>query len=59
MIVYITHNAPEAHVVAGRLETEGIPAMVYYEAGAGALGIHIGSLGEVKVLVHPGNYGAL
>lgn len=56
MIVYTTHNVPAAYIVAGRLESEGIAALVYQEPGASALGIHIGSLGEVKVLVNPHNY---
>ncbi len=56
MIVWVTYSAPEAHIIAGRLESEGIPAMVYSEPGAAALGIHIGSLGEVKVLVRPHDY---
>jgi hypothetical protein len=56
MVVYTTTSAPEAHIVAGRLKHEGIPAMVHGEAGATAIGINIGNLGEIKVLVHPENY---
>jgi hypothetical protein len=56
MVVYLTHNVHEAQIVAGRLQNEGIPAMVHTVAGASALGIHIGHMGEVKVLVHPHNY---
>ena len=51
MIVYTTYNAPEAYIVAGRLESEGIQAMVHLVPGASALGIHVGRLGEVSVLV--------
>lgn len=54
--VYLTHNPTEAHIVAGRLKHEGIQAMVHQEAGASAIGINIGNLGEVKVLVHPEDY---
>ncbi|MDX1995090.1 MAG: DUF2007 domain-containing protein [bacterium] len=54
--VYITHNLPEAHVIKGLLEHHGIPAMVNYVPGAGAIGISIGRLGEVNVLVHLSNY---
>ncbi len=56
MVVYLTYNVYEAHIVAGRLESEGIPATVYQAAGANAIGIHIGPLGEVKVLVRPKDY---
>jgi hypothetical protein len=56
MVVYVTHNVPEAHIVAGRLESEGIPAMVHQVPGASALGIHIGSLGEITVLVREADY---
>jgi hypothetical protein len=56
MIVYITYNVVEAHIIAGRLHSEDIPAMVHQEAGASAIGITLGRLGEVKVLVNPGDY---
>lgn len=56
MIAYTTYNVHEAQIVAGRLESEGIPAMVHQQAGANAMGIHIGRLGEVYVLVHPDHY---
>ncbi|MBC7812269.1 MAG: DUF2007 domain-containing protein [Burkholderiales bacterium] len=57
IVVYVTYNLPEAHIVAGRLQNEGVPAMVNSALGAGALGIIFGSLGEVRVLVHPSQYG--
>lgn len=53
MVVYATYDFSDAHIVAGRLEVEGIKTMVYRQAGAGALGITIGSIGEITVLVHP------
>lgn len=56
MVVYVTHNIHEAQIVAGRLEHEGIPALLHTEPGASAMGITIGRLGEIKVLVHPENY---
>lgn len=56
MVVYTTFNSPEAHIVAGRLESEGIPALVHQAPGASAIGIHIGSLGEVTVLVREDDY---
>lgn len=50
---FITHNLPEAHIVLGKLRAHDIPAMLHQEAGAAALGITYGNLGEVKVLVAP------
>lgn len=58
IILYETYNVHEAHIVAGRLKSEGIPVMVYQEPGASAMGITVGRLGEVKVLVHPKDYDA-
>ena len=54
--VYITHNLPEAHIVLGRLRAHDIPAMLHQEAGAAALGITYGNLGEIKILVSPADY---
>ncbi len=54
--VYITHNLPEAHIVIGRLRAHDIPAMLHQEAGATALGITYGNLGEIKILVSPADF---
>ncbi len=56
MAVYITHNLQEAHIVAGKLQAHGLPAMIHKEAGAAAIGITLGNLGEIKVLVSPADY---
>lgn len=56
MIVYTTHNLGEAHIVVGRLESEGIPAILDHMAGMNAIGISIGTWGEVRVLVNPDNF---
>lgn len=56
MVVYTTYHIHEAQIVAGRLESEGITALVHQQAGASAIGIHIGRLGEIAVLVHPDSY---
>ncbi len=56
MIIYETSTEPEAHIVAGRLQVEGIQAIVYRQPGAAALGITIGRLGSVTVLVRPSDY---
>lgn len=54
--VFITHNMQEAHIIAGKLATYDIPTMIHQEAGAAAIGITLGNLGEVKVLVAPADY---
>ena len=54
--VSITHNLHEAHVLAGKLKAHGIRALIHQEAGATALGITLGNLGEVKILVMQTDY---
>jgi hypothetical protein len=56
MVVYVAGSEPEAYVVAGRLESEGIPAFVHQEPVGRAYGLTVGPLGEVKVLVHSDDY---
>ncbi len=53
---YITHNLQEAHILLGKLQAHDVPAMIHQEAGATALGITLGNLGEVKILVAPADY---
>ena len=50
-VVFETHNTSEAHIVAGRLRSEGIPTQLLPYAGGAALGITIGVFGEVRLLV--------
>ncbi len=54
--IYITNNLQEAHILAGKLKASDIPALIHQEAGATALGITLGNLGEVKILVTPVDY---
>lgn len=54
--VQVTHNLPEAHIIVGKLRTFDIPAMIHQEAGATAIGITFGNLGEIKILVSPADY---
>jgi len=54
--IYITHNLPEAHIIVGKLRSFDIPAMIHQEAGASAIGITLGNLGEIKILVSPADY---
>lgn len=56
LAVYITHNLPEAHIILGKLRAHDIPAMIHQEAGATAIGLTLGNLGEIKVLVSPSDY---
>ena len=56
VVITVTNSLPEAHIMAGRLQSNDIPAMVHQEAGANALGITIGGLGEIKVLISPADY---
>jgi hypothetical protein len=41
----------EALIIAGRLESEGIPAVTQQEAVGAALGLTVGPLGSARVLV--------
>lgn len=54
--VYISHNLQEAHIIAGKLQAFDVPTLVHTEPGASAIGITYGNLGEIKVLVHAGDY---
>jgi hypothetical protein len=56
VVVFVTDNLPEAHIVSGRLDYEGIPSWVFQEPGAAAWGITVGILGEVRVLVNAHDY---
>jgi hypothetical protein len=55
MIVYTAVGAVEAHIVANRLKSEGIFAMIHQEPAAAAFGLTIG-MGEIRVLVRAGDY---
>jgi hypothetical protein len=56
MIVYSTNDEADAHVVAGRLEVEGIKSFIQREALGGIFGITYGALGNVNVVVNPDDY---
>lgn len=49
--VYKTYGLPEAHIIAGQLKSEGIPAMVHPLEAGSRIGINVGKLGEVAVMV--------
>lgn len=56
MVVYVAGSDPEAHIVAGRLQSEGIQSWVHQEPVGSAYGITVGPLGEVRVLVRSDDY---
>lgn len=47
-IVYLALGEVEAQIIKGRLEVDGIPVLLRYEAGGTAPG---GNLGGVQILV--------
>ena len=49
--VYIANGQPEAEIVKGRLENEGIPAVLRYESAGIVYGLTIDGLGQVEVQV--------
>ena len=49
--VYIANGQPEAEIVKGRLENEGIPAVLRYESAGVVYGLTIDGLGQVEVQV--------
>ena len=56
MIVYSTNDESDAHIIAGRLEVEGIKSFIQREALGGIIGITYGALGNVNVVVNPADY---
>jgi len=49
--VYVANGQPEAEIVKGRLEAEGIPVMLSYESLGIIYGLTADGLGQVKVQV--------
>lgn len=49
--VYTARGKLEAEIVKGRLETEGIPAMLKYESAGLVYGLTINGLGQVMIQV--------
>lgn len=50
-VIYFAQGMVPARIVAGRLEAEGIPTKLRYEAVGALYGLTLDGLGEVKVLV--------
>jgi len=49
--VYVACSQPEAEIVKGRLNVEGIPAILRYEAAGIIYGLTVDGLGQVEVQV--------
>jgi len=50
-VVHTTSGMTHANIIVGRLETEGIPTRLKYEAVGAIYAITIDGLGEVDILV--------
>ena len=51
VVVYRSMGLLRAHVIKGKLQSAGIPAMLQYESAGPVMGIIMDGLGEVAVLV--------
>lgn len=49
--VYTAYGEPEAHIIKGKLESEGIPVILKYESAGPVIGIIVDGLGQVQVQV--------
>ncbi len=47
--VYVAAGQLEAHIIKGKLESEGIPALLQYESEI--FGLTVDGMGEVRILV--------
>ncbi len=50
-VVHIASGMTNANIVVGRLETEGIPTRLKYEAAGTIYAVTVDGLGEVRVMV--------
>ena len=51
MVTVCTARQMEAQIIQGRLESEGIPALLSYESAGLVYGLTVNGLGEVKIMV--------
>jgi hypothetical protein len=56
MVVARTFGITEASIIAERLHSLGIPAVIHREAASTALAVVVGPLGEARVLVPQAYY---
>ena len=51
LVAVYTARQMEAQIIKGRLESEGIPALLSYESAGLVYGLTVNGLGEVRILV--------
>lgn len=51
LVTICTARQVEAQIIQGRLESEGIPALLSYESAGLVYGLTIDGLGEVRIMV--------
>ena len=51
LITICTARQMEAQIIQGRLQSEGMPALLSYESAGLVYGLTVDGLGEVKILV--------
>ena len=51
LVTVCTARQMEAQIIKGRLESEGIPALLSYESAGLVYGLTVDGLGEVKIMV--------
>ena len=51
LVTVCTARQMEAHIIKGRLESEGIPSLLSYESAGLVYGLTVDGLGEVKIMV--------
>jgi len=51
LVTICTARQMEAHIIKGRLESEGIPALLSYESASLVYGLTVDGLGEVRIMV--------
>ena len=51
MVTVCTARQMEAEIIKGRLESEGIPALLSYESAGLVYGLTTNGLGEVRIMV--------
>jgi hypothetical protein len=56
MVIYETPDLTEAHVIAGRLEVDGIKVLVHQPTMASVFGFTLGQVGNTTVAVHPEDF---
>ncbi len=49
--VHTASGQIQAHVIKGRLESEGIPVLLRYDSGSTVFALTVDGLGEVQILV--------